>query len=228
MDWDNTLRRGFTISDWAGYLVQHGVFDQTAHRGILDAVAAYADGELRYEELSYRAPSLYAEGLRGQDVQHVAELAEEFVISDEHNLFPFAKPLLWKLYQAGINIVVISGCPVEVLNAYSGRLPWGQVFGVTVGARGNRYRSNLITNPAGIESKRQIVDQLGYRSKVTVAFGDSNSDLPLFDASQWKVVVDNQDLFRSDITARHLDSRSSPQGVVEEVIRLLEGETITR
>ncbi|GAB3439291.1 hypothetical protein GCM10027436_21290 [Actinophytocola sediminis] len=65
VDWDNTLRPGFTILDWSRHLAAENLFDASTLRELIEVVDDYLVGAVAYQDLAARAPELYAAGLRG-------------------------------------------------------------------------------------------------------------------------------------------------------------------
>jgi phosphoserine phosphatase len=191
MDWDNTLRRGFTIVDWARFLTDRNLFNPTVFDDLAATAQNYAKGIISYRQLSDQAPSLYAKGLSGHNALEVRKVASTFVDRDRRSLFGFTEPLHEFLHRRNIELVVISGAPIEVLDAFGKILGWSRVYGVTVDTAEGCYLPTLLENPAGVAAKRSIVREVVYGSDTLLALGDSESDVPLLDVAACKVVVDN-------------------------------------
>lgn len=49
-DWDNTVRRGFTIFPWIDHLFEKGVFDDASHRSIQSLNERYRMGTITHDE----------------------------------------------------------------------------------------------------------------------------------------------------------------------------------
>ena len=184
LDWDGTLREGFTINDWGSFLAQHGEFDIEAAHDIRARFNRFSEGATSYAKLSKAVPRVYANGLRGRSTSRTNELADEFVKMDFDRLFSATVTLLNMLESNRIRIVVISGSPQPVLEAYARELPLNEVHGVTVGKSKGRWNGELKNNPATTQAKREIVAKLIERYRPLLALGDSEADEPLFNAAQ--------------------------------------------
>lgn len=217
MDWDNTLRPGFTILDWSSYLASKHLFNKRYLRDLFDAISDYGAGKVSYLELSERAPELYALGLHGSNVAAVAGCASEFVENDRHSLFSFTSGLHEFLRRQQIEAIVISGAPIEVLHAYQKRFGWSAIFGVRVEVADGIYSASLTSNPAGAVAKETIVHQLGSDRKVLLAIGDSESDVPLLDAAQYKIVVDSDGVIADSTDVLRIKSDVSEAELLKHV-----------
>ncbi|GAB3439295.1 hypothetical protein GCM10027436_21300 [Actinophytocola sediminis] len=120
----------------------------------------------------------------------MTECAADFVARDRVSLFGFVDGLHRFLRQHDVEIVVISGAPAEVLAAYREIFGWRAAFGVVIGERGGAYTGKLARNPAGAGEKKRLVRQVS-AANALLAIGDSESDVPLFDAATCKIVVDS-------------------------------------
>jgi phosphoserine phosphatase len=204
-DWDNTIRSGLTILDWSEFLVEKNLFDPLEQKSIASAVTAFTNGEIDYCTLSCVTPEAYARGLRGQSSDRVRDAAGAFVESDREKLFSFAVPLLRGLEERGVETHVISGCPHEVLIAHLGSQNWPRMIGTRTQVRSNVYTGELSLNLATALGKARATAGLLGGGRALLAAGDSVSDIPLFDASELRVVVGNPGLLAPDRNVFNLD-----------------------
>jgi phosphoserine phosphatase len=183
LDWDGTLRDGWTLPGWLDVL--SGATDL---RRTFEADAQeYATGEISHDALVLQAQDLYLEALRPHDPDSVRKIATEFVAHDRGHLRPFAVHLLEQLHRLGLNPTVISGAPLFVLREYATFLPLKDVWGLDVTYDGQKWEAGRNTGLSVV--KASIVRELTEAHRVLVAFGDSQSDVPLLDAAELPVVV---------------------------------------
>ncbi len=209
IDWDNTMRGGFTLVDWVSFLADSNLFDKGVAAEILDTIKRHGDGELTYEEMARASTALYANGLAGYQVAAVEQAALKFVQLDQVHLHSFVSSLLAALKGNDMTIVVVSGCPVEPLEAYKDILNLDHIYALQVGVSGGKYVAELVENPAGFDGKKAVVERLTESGdSVALAMGDSSADLPLLNAANYGIVVDNPSLMESSPTIHHISSEA--------------------
>jgi len=187
-DWDGTLREGFTIIDWIDFLCNKNTIDHKYKTLTLDLFDSYASGILSHDNLAIETGKIYAESIHKIDVNLLADIAFQFIETDESRLFPFARPLLKSLRDKFIRIFIISGAPIEILRAYSRTMFFDKIFGLEIASTDGLYTNNTVINPGSSSSKKKCLENYG-KLPVLAAFGNSISDTPLFDAAPKFVAV---------------------------------------
>ena len=198
LDWDNTLHDGWTLEPWVRFLVARG---QAPERLAIDGeqlTRDYLEGRLDgHSDLAHRANTLYATSAAGWRTADVAALVGPFLDEvDRPLVFGFVPALLAWLVEHGIQPVIVTGAPAELVAGYVE--PAGaQVVGLTLDHADGRYTGALRRNPGpGEEKERAVADVLAAGDEVALGMGDSESDLPLLEAGERQVVVGNPDLAR--------------------------------
>ncbi|MFO1540341.1 MAG: HAD family hydrolase [Chloroflexota bacterium] len=190
LDWDWTLRDGFTASPWLRALARDAQELAAADR-FDAALAAYLAGSLAYDRLALLAEEVYVGIAAGRPVAELAERAEAVAATDR--LRPGAEALLAALRSAGIRPVVISGAPVEVLRAHARRLGIdpADVTGWELARDGDRIAPRLASgNTARAEAKAVVVARVAAGAEVVLGIGDSDGDRPLVAAARIGAWVD--------------------------------------
>ena len=62
-DWDNTLRKGFTITAWMEYLYDRGVIEEKYYFDLLNQFELCKSNRISYRKLSYNTTSVYANAI---------------------------------------------------------------------------------------------------------------------------------------------------------------------
>ncbi|MGH3855671.1 MAG: HAD family hydrolase [Pseudonocardiaceae bacterium] len=217
LDWDNTLRPGFTMPEWTDFLSLRGQFRRFMHLEIERKFKEYLNGKITYGQLSNAVVDLYGAGLEGQMVDEVMESAREFVYTDKEKVFPFVDPLIAFFREAGVSTYIVSGCPSSALVAYGEILRWDRSYGIDVDTEDGRYTGNIPVNMASLAGKRDVVKTLAASHDVWVAAGDSDSDHALFDRSYVAIVVDNADLHPSSPVVHHW----KPDRPADELVHMI-------
>ncbi len=190
-DWDNTLRKGFTIVSWIEYLCNQHIVDKACYIELLRQFDLYESGKITYQELSNISTQIYAHSIAGADVVSLAELAYHYCERDDA-LFEFARPLLKILRDAGVEIIVISGSPKLVLMQYAKLLEIDEVYGMDIEIKLGRY-TDIIAKDYGAEKFEIVCDICKSRGKAPLfAFGDSVADDPLLKSSKYGFLIDRE------------------------------------
>ena len=196
LDWDNTLHHGWTLEPWVRYLVDKGQAPTSLAVEGEQLTRDYLEGRLEdHSDLAHRANTLYAAAAAGWATADVAALVGPYLDEvDRPLVYPFVPALLAWLVDHGIEPVVVTGAPAELVAAYV-EPAGGRVVGLTLAEFEGRYTGAIGRNPgpAG-EKTRAVAEILAEGCEVVLAAGDSVSDLPLLQAGRRQLVVANPDL----------------------------------
>ncbi len=196
LDWDNTLHDGWTLEPWVRFLVDRG---QAPPRLAVDGEQLsrdYLEGRLGdSSDLAHRANTLYAGAAAGWRLADLAALVAPFVEEvDRALVFGFVPALLGWLVDRGIEPVVVTGAPTELVGGYVEPLG-GRVVGLSLEVDGDRYTGAVRRNPGtGAEKARAVAELVGEGFEVELGAGDSESDLPLLVAGRRRLVMGNPGL----------------------------------
>ena len=217
LDWDNSLHRGLTLRSWTPYLGERDLVTQAVVEAIEELYAAYEQGDLPYRRLATEAPELYARGLDGVRRAELQAHARSYVEQDARALFPFSRVLLQDLAERKIESLVISGSPIETLAVHQELLPISRLWGIAVAVRDGVYTGELELNPAEQTAKADVISTTVREARVMLAIGDAEADIPMLDAAEVRIVVDNGDLFSGDEKTLHLSPDSTSDGGVAKL-----------
>lgn len=196
IDWDGTIRKGFTIISWVKYLIVNFNEKSDSLQKIIEKFNDYDNGALSHDELANATAHIYATYLEGRSAEKVEKIADEFVSLDKDNLFSFYTGLFDILREYNIRPIIISGCPIEVLNSYKKHVGFKNIYGLRVNIVDRIYTSNIIINPGVSTRKEEIVKQeiLQKNDLALVSLGNSTSDMPLFNNSKLSFIVNNKNI----------------------------------
>jgi phosphoserine phosphatase len=196
LDWDGTIRKDFTIRSWIKFLVNHGKLSEKAIEDIEEVFQLLFKGNISHDETSRRSASMYAFYLKGYVKAEITEMASHFVQEDSQYLCSFSSALFSYLSQSGVQIMVISGAPVEILLEYQNRFPIRRIHALELQTIDGIFTGEIRTNSGTANEKHLIVDPLlgSQMYEVSFAAGNSSSDLPLLEAASAAIIVNNQNL----------------------------------
>lgn len=217
LDWDGSLHRGLTLRSWTLYLRERDVLQADLAEAIEERFASHEAGKFPYRRLTIETPALYARGLEGVAPATLRAHARAYVEEDSRALFAFSETLLESLVERQIDTVVISGSPVETLAVHQERLAIREFWGIALEERDGRFTGELALNPAEQTAKDRIVSTALEQADVVLAIGDSEADLPMLEAAQTRIVIDNDALLDDDGATLHLAPDSLDDGGMAEL-----------
>ncbi len=196
LDWDNTLHEGWTLSPWVRYLVEQGVAPTSRGTDGAQLIPDYLDGRRGdSDERARRASTLYASATAGVRASDIAALVGPYLATvDGPLVFSYVPALLEWLVDRGIQPVVVTGAPAELVAPYV-EPAGGRVVGLTLVESAGLSTGAIRRNPGPADEKERVVGELAAAGcRVALGAGDSESDRPLLRAAQWQLVVDNPSL----------------------------------
>jgi phosphoserine phosphatase len=196
IDWDGTIRRGFTIIDWLEFLAEHYKQKKNLLYEMIEKFAEYENGSLSHDELANDTAYIYSNFLKGLNSDDISILSDEFILEDKYKLFSFSIGLFEILKKYNINSIVISGCPIEILNSYKKIIGFEYVHGLKIRIEKKIYKNEIITNTGISKNKEKVIkNELLLTDKLAkLSFGNSISDMPLFNNSKVSFVVNNESI----------------------------------
>lgn len=189
LDWDNTLRKGFTIMAWMEYLYARRIVSDEHYSDFLSQFEAYNRHMLGYCQLSDNTTAIYAKAIAGKNALDIENAGREFCTCD-CDVFPFVSCLFHSFQVNGIKIIVISGTPQMLLEQYSGLLGIDEVYGLVVGVK-KGYYTGVVEKDYGAY-KSEIIKEIcaAKGGNPIFALGDSIADEPLINAAQYGCYID--------------------------------------
>jgi phosphoserine phosphatase len=222
VDWDNTLRRSYTVLAWTEFLAGRGLFS-TRHTILERWDHFHAAKSYKYEVFCRDMADAYAAGLAGQTREVVLAAAAAFVDADMENIFRFVRPLCELFAEQHMAVIVISGAPEVPLAQYASALGLEIGGALCLESQEGRYTGRWLENCGLSASKQDAVARVSASSDVVMAFGDSDSDMPLLAAAQFRFLVRGatHHSVPNDPSLCEFDSDSDPSVVLAMVRQCL-------
>lgn len=188
-DWDNTLRKGFTLFSWMDFLYKKRLLDTEVRRDISNVQNQYMDRQINHDEYAKKACEIYSSAMKGVSKEIRGRLVKNFIEYDKHNFMPFTQDLFEYINSHNIRPVIISGAPQYILEEYKDILGFTDIF-----AFSEEYDHGLCTGSVaynyGVDKKKTIEKLCEmFGMKPLVGFGDSYSDIPLFKMSEFAFCI---------------------------------------
>jgi len=222
-DWDLTFSKDFTIKPWVEFLASRNFFNPKELNNIKCYFKKFDKFRIPYEDLCTKVGFSYCRGLKGQTRHQITEAAKSFCSSGNLQLYSFAHKAIFSLHARGIEVVVITGAPVEPLRVFSSRFKFKLVGGLIPKiSPQNYYTGELLINSGISIEKERLVKRVTKNRKVVIAFGDSESDLPLINPAQLGIMVGSPQMCSERIEAKHI-RYFTPQELSETIESIIFG-----
>lgn len=191
-DWDGTVFPGFTLLPWTDYLATRDLFPRQSVEQLSALFDKYYSDQIGHDDLSIETSRNYAKGLAGISVYEVQEAAKAFALTNRQKIYGYVPQLLDFLHANLVHVFVVSGAPVEVLKGFAEIFPIDRVLGLEISVDGEQhYISEVKLNLALAENKARVIQAIQQESEIMLSFGNSLGDLPLFEAAEQGVVLNN-------------------------------------
>lgn len=214
IDWDGTVRCGFTLTSWMEHLRRAEIICESALEKVNALFLRYESSLITHDQLAQSSANIYAESIKNKDCSLIFTQAEVFSKIDWPNLFMVSKKLIEHLANLPTEIVIISGAPIEVISQFKPALPISHIYGLRLKVKNKKYVGSVLENPGVSEMKKKILRRHFRKFPIRYAVGNSLSDLPLFCHAEKSVVVDNPELM-PDTDVFHISSAASNSDLIK-------------
>ncbi|GAA2251538.1 hypothetical protein GCM10010232_44510 [Streptomyces amakusaensis] len=183
---DGTLFPGTLGTELLARLAHAGITDTAHAEAARAALRRYRDGHAPLTPAATAVYAHYAAALKDRRPADVERAADAVWASARRRLFPFARPLLKRLRDAGFTCVLVSGSPQEVVRLAAADLGIVHARGTTAEIRGDRYTGTLTAALGLPGGKTGALEALGVHPPpaagpdIAFAVGDSISDAEIF------------------------------------------------
>ena len=191
-DWDNTVRKGYTLFSWINYLCEKQIISSSIIPSLEQIKSNYNNNTISHDQYAEFACSLFAKSLTGKNKKSLENLLPDYIEKYDSTYFFKGIDLVFDLlYSKKIDIIIISGAPSFVLRQYQERFHINSIFGFEEEVIDESYTGRVLTN-YGFNKAEKINDLcMTYNSLPYIAFGDSSSDLPMLNKATFPFCIGN-------------------------------------
>jgi phosphoserine phosphatase len=217
-DWDGTLRNGWTIEDWLD-VVAKVLRDASHHRdAFADGAKRYRAGSMTHDDLVALGQRLYLDTLALMNHVERDEIEAEAALRGRSALRPFSEHLVRQLRFLDVRCFVITGAPQSVVRDTARSVGLRSLDGLIAieGCAGWR----IVQNPGFRDQKRRLVKQLAEEHRIVAAFGDADSDWPLWDEADIPVIVSDEPIVAEGLVQLRGDG-TGYEAVQQQLLRVL-------
>ncbi len=189
-DWDNTLHSGYTIFSLASFFKDEGLITNSTTKFMNRELGLYKESLITHDELAVSVNSIFASALRDIPYKiYCSKIVEYCETHDVKKIFPFTRTALDYCRKQKIDIIVITGSPYEVILYYKEILSINEIYAFCLMRENGLINGNVGSN-YGYDKHKVVSEIISQKRKLPIlAFGDSMSDMPLFEYSRLKILV---------------------------------------
>lgn len=190
-DWDNTVREGYTLYSWVDYLCQHNIMEKDVQKNLREIENRYKRKEITHDEYANIACNEYTKALTGKSEKKLNQVIADYIKEDRELLFPETNALMKFLNKKNVDVIVISGAPTRILEQYKEEFGIKDIFALEEEVVEKSFTGKVACNYG--HNKFCKVNELikKYKTAPYLALGDSESDIPLLDSSDYPICVGN-------------------------------------
>lgn len=187
LDVDGTLYPGALGVDLLAALAEAGTCDRAAAQRVLGVLGEYRAGVIDFRTMAQRAYEAYAFALTGRRVDEVAEVARALWTTRREQLFAFVPELLACVREHGLEPMLISGSPIEMVELVAGELGIEAAHGAVFTRVDGRYSGRVDLGSGLPGEKLRIFTRVNAAASQPLALahsfaiGDSLTDAVLFE-----------------------------------------------
>jgi HAD superfamily phosphoserine phosphatase-like hydrolase len=190
LDWDNTLREGFSLISWMDFLRGKKLIDSLSLSKIENYFNLYSIEKMGYEEFVENICKEYVLAVSGKVVNDFIEQVDAYVNSIELNaIFQFTRPLIDLINRYNIKPIVVSGAPKIFLQHIMKKLSIAEIFAFDPKIENGIYVNSIHKN-YGIKKDSIVTKFITlYEANPIFAFGDSKSDFPMLNSAKYPFLI---------------------------------------
>lgn len=194
MDWDGTLREGYTILDWVLFLEEKGAIEKQHRNKMLKLKDDFLLHKLKYNQVVWESARIYAEAIKGCNRLSIETLAADFALQDQNNLKSFVVPLFETLNKKYFTTIILTGAPFFPMEEYRKILGVSQVYCTEVRENLDSVYTAQVKSFWGSKSKKRkfVQELINQNASIFLALGDSEADLPMIRNAQYGVFIGEQ------------------------------------
>ncbi len=188
LDWDNTIRDGYTLFALVDYLVNRNIISGTIKSEFDLYIEKYKSNSISHDMLAKRACETFAKSLKNQKKSTIESAIEEYMEIDRNALFDFSSTIFEALNQNEVAPIIVSGAPSSIIRRYS-EFNIYRIYGFSLKEINGIFTGD-VSNNFGYNKRnevKRIIHQMGCLP--AIAFGDSWSDYAMLSIAKKSIAI---------------------------------------
>ncbi len=189
LDWDNTLRKGYTLFTWLDYLIDIGIVESVVRQEVDYYIEEYKKEKISHDQLAKDACDVFAKSIKGMKKSILERQIKDYMCEDSTKLYGFTQEIFDVLNENKILPIIISGAPSDILERYHMIFNIYKIYGFVAEVENDRFSGKVSYNYGYNKSLKveEICNKMGKIPKI--AFGDSVSDFEMLNKAEKSIIV---------------------------------------
>ena len=222
LDWDNTLRKGYTLFTWMDYLIGIGIIESVVREKIDYCMEEYKKENISHDQLAKDACDVFAKSIKGIKKSVLEQQINSYMCEDSTKLYKFTQEIFDVLNENNILPIIVSGAPYNILEKYHKKFNIYKTYGFVAEVEKGRFSGNVSCNYGYNKSLKveEICKKMGILPKI--AFGDSVSDFEMLNTAEKSIIVcenDRYSKFKADGIIKHDMSPLEVRRLLTKILR---------
>ena len=178
-DFDGTLSKGYVSMEFLDYLYERKAYSKDSYKEQMRLVELHKQGRLGYDDWCYQWGEVWAQGLKGQSTEKIAEHAASMFMDFKRNIYHVSYDIINHLEQTGYYVVCLSLGAFEVINLAAKELGMHKTYATRLASEKGIYTGKPSTDlhtPLGKEVLLQKIMK-EYDPANSIGLADSNTDI---------------------------------------------------
>jgi phosphoserine phosphatase len=185
LDLDGTLYPGAVGVDWLRGLMDAGVCEQAAARLVFEILDQHRKGVIDFPTMAARAYAAFASSLAGTKVETAEAIARSVWACKREQLFAFVPELIACLREHGLEPMLISGSPIEMVELVANELGISIARGAVFAREAGCYTGEIELSSGTLGEKPKLLATIRPEHELPLdrcfALGNSLTDAKLFE-----------------------------------------------
>jgi HAD superfamily hydrolase (TIGR01490 family) len=216
-DVDGTIFRSSLLIELVETLIERGVFPEETRAVYKRAHEKWTNRQGEYQTYINAVVGAFMKHIKGVEYSDFEEAVKMVMSANKDKVYRYTRDLIKDLKKKGYYLLAISHSPKGAVEPFCKRLGFNKVYGIfyelgpTDRFTGKMMEEHLILNKSAI--LKRALQKENLTLKGSIAVGDTESDLPLFEMvetpicfnpnmllykvalrNKWKVVVERKDV----------------------------------
>lgn len=193
LDFDGTLSKGYISIELLEYLHKHGLYSEDFYKKQMKILEEHQKGWLSYEDWCYNWGELWAEGLKGKNVDLIKRGAYNFFQEFKSNIYPLSYEIITFLKKKGYKVILLSVGASEVISLAEKELGVDELYCTKLNEVSGIFTGKTSTSLHELNGKEELMQELLHRKdlspKHSLAMGDSHSDIGFMSMCEHPIAV---------------------------------------
>lgn len=212
LDWDNTLRKGYTLFTWMDYLINIGIIESEVRKEVDYHIEKYKKAEISHDQLARDAGKIFAKSIKGIRKSILEQKIQAYMCEDSSKLYGFTQEIFEVLNENKVLPIIVSGAPSDILENYLIQFNIYKIYGFVAEVENDRFSGKVLYNYGYDKSLKieEICKKMGRLPKIS--FGDSASDFGMLEIAEKSIIV----------CKNERDSKFKADGIIKQDMSPLE------